>query len=81
MMWNRGFYGNGFCFGFGTLGIWNRLIIGGVGLLIIALVIFALNKKKSSTDDKALNLLNIKYAQGDISEEEYLNRKKVLNRK
>ncbi|GAA0178288.1 hypothetical protein SH2C18_13650 [Clostridium sediminicola] len=81
MMWNRGFYGNGGCFGYGNFGVWHYLMMGGVILLIVALFIWALSKKKSSTSNQALYLLNIKYAQGEVSEEEYLNRKRVLNRK
>jgi putative membrane protein len=83
------FYGCG-NFGYGNLG-YGR--IGGgpfmmiIPLLLIGLIIYALFKglnqtKGNSTGEnsEALNILMERYALGEISEEEYLNKKKLLRR-
>jgi putative membrane protein len=85
---NNGFYGNGNyysngnCFGYGMFNNgWNIIILIGV-LIIIALVTYFLvqNNKKRTINNNALENLKMKYIQGEITEEEYLKRKDILNR-
>lgn len=69
-------YGYGMMGGFGVL-----------SLLLIGLVIYAVvklaqggngNNDKRSKGNDALNILNQRYASGEISEEEYKQKKKML---
>jgi len=86
MMYGRGFYGAGTCGFFGPM-----MMIGFV-ILIAALVYFLLksNKSKSSDsksidtkvdDSNALAILKEKFANGEITEEVYLNKKNVIERR
>lgn len=75
--------------GFHLIGGW---IMGILFLIVfVALVIYVVNKlshiylqskkntlSKSEAEDEALRILNIKFANGEISEEEYERRKKLL---
>lgn len=69
--------------GYGLLGsVWGWLI--GIGLLVIlgAVIYFAIsNSRRGASKSDALEILKIKFAQGEISIEEYQNRKSVLSRK
>lgn len=86
MMWSRGFNSFRGCFGSGFGGFfnsgWNMLIAAGI-ILIIATTVFFLVRRNRSTvsSSSALELLTMKYVKGEITEEEYLRRKDVLNRK
>lgn len=58
-----------------------------IPILIVGLIIYALykllNQSKNNTamdNSQALNILMERYAQGEISEEEYLNKRKMLRR-
>jgi len=81
----NGGYGNGFC-GFGRWGNfgsgdWSLLI--GLGIIVvIALIIFYIvhNNKKNETKNNAYDILQMKFVQGTITEEEYLRRKDILGR-
>lgn len=84
MMDFRGFNGFDGCFGYGTgfVGPW---IMMGMGVLLLVAVIIAamiLFKKAShkKTDEGALDILKLRYAKGEMSEEEYLRMKKVLGK-
>jgi len=88
MMNGRGYYGGGFserarCFGFGLMNNgWSILIAVGVILIIALLVyIFVHNRNKKVSKDPLVEVLKMKYVQGEISEEEYLQRKEVIGRK
>lgn len=52
-------------------------------LVIIAAVVYFLFKKYNSTSNNndALELLRLKFAKGEITEEEYINKKNVLMKK
>ncbi len=69
MMWGFGMFG-----GIGMLLIWGLLIAS----IVIALKI-ALPESKSSRRSDALNILNERFANGDIDEDEYRRRKRVLD--
>jgi len=93
MMNGRGFTGSGFngstigdnarCVGQGFMnhGVGMAVVIG--ALLIIALLIFIFvhNSNKKVTKDSAVDVLKMKFVQGEITEEEYLKRKEVIGRK
>lgn len=72
----RGFDGG---LGGGFLFPWMHLIDLGVLVLIIILG-YRLFKsyKKQNTINSAIEILNIKFAKGEISEEEYLNKKNLI---
>lgn len=77
MMFNRSFIGDRLCFGNAFVG-WHILFIL-AGVVLLAALIFWLYRKGSRTKDGALNALKMKLIQGDITEDEYLSRKNVLN--
>ncbi len=54
-----------------------------LGLVLAAILVYWLVKKSSATavrSSNALDLLDEKFALGEISEEEYLNKKKLLKK-
>lgn len=76
---NQGFYDKEVCHGLGYFnGGWGIVI--GIGLLItLALLIYLLaNNKKKRISSEALESLKLQYVKGEISEEEYFRRKKLL---
>ena len=76
-----GWYGNGMCgnwFGLGGYGIWSVLIAIGL-IALIAAVSIRLTSKINNGD--AIEALKLLYVKGEISEEEYLKRKNVIERK
>jgi len=78
---SQGFNGYGTCPAFGYFhNGWS--VVVGIGLLVtIALLfyIFVHNKKKRISSD-ALEILKLQYVRGEISEEEYLRRKSLVDR-
>jgi putative membrane protein len=84
-MYGRGFggyNGNQGCFGYGFMNHgWNMLIIIGVLLITTLLIyIFVHNRKKIALKNSSIEILKLKYVQGEITEEEYLRRKSVINK-
>jgi len=80
-MMGYGWYRNGLCgnwFGLGGYGIWSVLIALGL-LAIIAAVIIRVASKNNSGD--AMEALKLLYVKGEITEEDYLKRKNVIERK
>ncbi len=81
MYFNRGFDGfdrfNG-CFGAGYFGPWGMFIWMGILILIIGLVVWAILKKKTDNDPILVSLRE-KFVRGEITEEEYLSKKRALN--
>lgn len=69
--------------GYGLLGgVWGWLI--GLGLVVIlgAVIYFAIsNNRRVTPSSDALEILKTKFAKGEISIEEYQNRKSVLSGK
>lgn len=84
-MFGRG-YGHGApCF-FGGDGLWSggMFLMMGLRLLIFATLVFIgikLFKKYANHSHSAFKILDEKFALGEISEEEYLKRKTLLNKK
>lgn len=96
MMFGRGFYGRGnimnsgnidsnSCFGNGGYAFmhngWSMLIVIGV-LLIITILIYLLARKnkKKMMNYPVVETLKMKYVQGEITEEEYIKRKAVIDK-
>lgn len=80
MMRGYNWFNDGFCsFGAGGyFSIWHYLII--IGVVIAVIGIITMRKKNSGSQD-SLELLKRMYVNGDLSEEEYLKRKNVIERK
>lgn len=81
MMYGRGYAGDYGCFGYGFFNSGWDLFIG-IGIIaIIGAVIYLLvnRNKKRVANDNVFELLNMKYAKGELSVEEYTQRKKVLS--
>jgi len=75
-----------FCgYGYGGLGFgpWNFVMMG-IGILIfIGIIVFAgkLINNNTANSSIALKMLDAKFAKGEISEEEYLNKRDVVTQK
>ncbi len=83
MMYERGFglFNNGFRgVGFMHNGLGAVLMVIFIAAVVIGVVYFTKKNGtgKGKNDNEALNMLKLKYAQGDITEEEYLKRKNIL---
>ncbi|PRR81704.1 SHOCT domain-containing protein [Clostridium vincentii] len=73
----------------GSFGGWGMyLMIGFCLLMFLTLIFFAFklikahsHSKSSESSDSALNILNERYARGEISDEEYTKRKIILSTK
>jgi putative membrane protein len=80
MMHGREMFNNG---GYGFMnGGWNWLIGIGVLLIIVAVTYLIVKKNKNTAiNSNALESLKAKFAQGEITEEEYKKRKSVLEEK
>lgn len=79
-MFGRGYGPGTSCFSGGS----GLFLMMGIKLLIFAALIFIgikLYKKYVNHPHSALKMLDEKFAMGEISEEEYINRKTVLNKK
>ena len=78
MMFNYGF-GNGYGCSFGLFhSFWGI----GIGLLFVGLLVFLFIRNKRNTNGQnAMESLNLRFAQGEITEDEYLQRKRVLRNK
>ncbi len=63
-------------------GLWGVIITVGIILVLVAIFMYLRNSKSSNkgNDDSALKILNERYANGDISEEEYLKKKEHLKK-
>ncbi|HEY5509077.1 MAG TPA: SHOCT domain-containing protein [Paludibacter sp.] len=70
-------YGYGMMNGFG---IWGGIIMG-FGLLVLILVAIYFYKQNNNTNNDALELLKMKFVKGEITEEEYVNKKSILLKK
>ncbi|HHX62205.1 MAG TPA: SHOCT domain-containing protein [Epulopiscium sp.] len=81
MMRGNGWNGNYGCspMGNNVFGGWHYLIMLGVVIIIIALLSFA-RRKNNSNDNQAIIRLKELYVKGEITEEEYLKRKNVIER-
>ncbi len=82
MMFGNGYNGIGNCFGLGNglmNGGWGMIIMLGISALIVVGVILLVKKTgRHQTENAVLEALKMKLAKGEITEEEYLKRKIVL---
>ena len=86
-MFCRGFLGSGYGYG-GCYGGGGMFLMMGFGFLIFLTLIFLafkLMKVNSSSpfsleSNSALNILNERYAKGEINEEEYTKKKIILSK-
>jgi len=70
----------------GAFSIWNLLLIGIVGLVILALVIVGVilllrkdqKNRQSFSTNRSLEILQERFAKGEIDEQEYRSRKAVI---
>jgi len=73
---NNGYVGHGF-----MINGWYMLVAVGVFLTIALLIYFLVhNRKKMISYYSSTEVLKMKYVQGEITEEEYLKRKNVLEK-
>ena len=79
MMYGRAFFGGNGCYGFSYFPYWHFIVIGA----IIILVFIVLKNKNSNfkNNDEIIDILNKKFVNGEISEEEYINKKNILTKK
>lgn len=81
-MMHGNWYGSNVCplwGGFNGMNIWHYMLIAGVILALVGIFLIIKNKANHSND--VLEMLKIQYVSGQITEEEYLNRKNVIDRK
>ena len=77
MMYGRGFLGNNGCYDLNYFPYWHLIVIG----VIIVLLFVALKNKNTKNNDEIIDILDKKFVNGEISEEEYLNKKNILRKK
>lgn len=83
MMFRGGFGGFGNCFGAGY-GLmhrgWGMIIMLGIfALAAVAVILIARKTGRRHVDSAALEALKMRLARGEISEDEYIRRKAILD--
>jgi len=86
MMFQRGFQGGyrgGACWSDGYFGGgWHMLFMAVVLLIVVFTVIYLVNKTTHRHDNKdVLDILKMKYVQGELTEEAYMKKKELLLKK
>lgn len=73
-------FGDGLCsFGYGGyFSIWHYLVLIGLVVLVVGIVVM---RKKSHGSENSIEMLKRMYVNGELTEEEYLKRKSVIERK
>lgn len=83
MMFGNGYNGIGNCLGFGNglmYGGWGMIIMAGfIVLAIIGFIFLAKKTNHRQSNNAALEALKIRLAKGEISDDEYLIRKNILD--
>lgn len=77
---NQGYYGNGNCFGFFNNGYGMFITLGLIITILLVLYFLGHTKKRKTSYDAALENLKMKYVKGEITEEEFVRRKDIMNR-
>ena len=79
MLFGRGFWHS--CYGLRYFGYYH--IAGIIWVIVIAglLFIFFKRRSKNISDDEIIYALKMKYVNGQITEEEYISKKKILSGK
>ncbi len=66
-------------FGWGMMGLLGLIPLLIIGLIVYAVIALTQNKYSNKREhDEALDILNQKFASGEISEEEYTRKKKII---
>ncbi len=76
----------GYRYGYNMMGGWSGMMI--IPIILIAVVIFVIYKQSQNnnnikdidTRNNALDILNERFARGEIDEEEYNNKKNILSK-
>lgn len=82
MMYGRGYNGFTNCFGSGFIyGGWGMMLLMAVfTLLAVAVIIYFVKRSgRHQSSNEALQALKMRLVKGEISEEEYLRRKTILD--
>ena len=80
MFLHRVFTGIGRNFWYGHFNIWSVLLMVGLAVGTIALVYWIFKKSKVNRSNiDYMDKLKERYIMGDITEEEYIKKKKILN--
>jgi len=84
MMYGYGFHrGLGSCFGWGNglmYGGWGMIIMLALAVLaVVAVILLVRRNRRRQPDNAALEVLKMKLARGEITEDEYIRRKTVLS--
>lgn len=84
MMFGNGFGGIGNCLALGNGGFmhggWGIIMMMGITALVITgAVILARKNRKSNADHSILDALKMKLVNGEITEEEYIRKKTILD--
>lgn len=79
MMRGYNLFNEGACaFGpYGYFGLWHFIILAIVIIIFVSIIIL---KRKNKSSQNAIDLLKRMYVSGEISEEEYLKRKSVIEK-
>lgn len=80
MMRGYSFYGRGFCPGFGG-GYFGGYMMIAIALVVVIIGFLLFKRSKKSKNDDVLESLKMLYVKGEITEEEFLRRKDVINGK
>ena len=81
MIFGRGMLHNGGWYGYMHSG-WNWLIAVGILLLIVSVTYLLVKRNKTvRSSSSAIERLKVKFALGEITEEDYRNRRTVLEEK
>jgi putative membrane protein len=78
MMFGSGIFGRYTHFGYGVFSGWYSLIILGAIIFLVGFLITRRKKQTRLSGDYVLSLLKEKFVNGEITEDEYLNKKKIL---
>lgn len=62
-------------------GIWPMFILWFIFIFAVVIGLYFIFRKRPSKDNDALEILKIKFAQGELTEEEYLSKKETLLKK
>ena len=83
MMYGRGYNGFSSCFGCGSgfMHNWSGMILMFLFIIITAIAVIFLIKRtnRSKSGNDALEMLKIRLAKGEISEDEYFRRKNLID--
>lgn len=77
MMYYRGFFENSGCFGFNYFPYWYFFAVGVILIGVILLIL----KRTNNDNLSPLDILNNRFINGELSQDEYLRKKELLDKK